>query len=78
MNELLYPIVEKVFIFLNQPANGTDEIISMFELRRAYMNFLGTIFTSSLQNILISESKFSLLFYCCCRYKKNKKKKKKK
>jgi exportin-T len=56
MNELLYPIVEKVFIFLNQPANGTDEIISMFELRRAYMNFLGTIFTSSLQNILISEN----------------------
>jgi len=56
MNELLYPIVERVFIFLNQPASGTDEIIAMFELRRAYMNFLGTIFTSSLQNILISDS----------------------
>jgi len=56
MNDLLYPIVERVFIFLNQPANGTDDIISMFELRRAYMNFLGTIFTSSLQNILISEN----------------------
>jgi len=56
MNELLYPIVERVFIFLNQPATGTDDIYSMFELRRAYMNFLGTIFTSSLQNILISDS----------------------
>lgn len=56
MNELLYPIVERVFIFLNQPANGTDDIISMYELRRAYMNFIGTIFTSNLQNILISEN----------------------
>jgi len=63
MNELLYPIVERVFIFLNQPATGTDDIYSMFELRRAYMNFLGTVFTSSLQNILISDSKFNLYIY---------------
>ncbi|KAG0242703.1 pre-tRNA nuclear export protein [Actinomortierella wolfii] len=55
LNEVLFPLLQKVFMFLNQSATGTDEAVALVELRKAYLAFLQGIFSSELEDVLISE-----------------------
>lgn len=55
IDELLLPLVKRVFDFLNTTASGTDEIILLMELRKAYLNFIVSLFNAGLEDILVSE-----------------------
>ncbi|KAI8599615.1 armadillo-type protein [Dissophora ornata] len=56
LNGLLFPLVQKVFFFLNQVASGTDEAMVLVELRKSYLAFLMGLFSSELENVLVTEA----------------------
>ncbi|KAI8980264.1 armadillo-type protein [Pilobolus umbonatus] len=55
MDELLLPLVKRVFDFLNTTPSGTDEAVLLLELRKAYLNFLLNLFNASLEKVMVSE-----------------------
>ncbi|KAF9425612.1 pre-tRNA nuclear export protein [Entomortierella beljakovae] len=55
LNELFFPLVQKVFYFLNQVPNGTDEVVALVELRKCYLAFLMGLFSSELENVFVTE-----------------------
>lgn len=60
LNGLFFPLVQKVFFFLNQVPNGTDEAMALVELRKSYLTFLMGLFSSELENVLITDCKYPL------------------
>ncbi|KAF9961993.1 pre-tRNA nuclear export protein [Modicella reniformis] len=56
LNGLLFPLVQKVFFFLNQVPSGTDEAMALVELRKSYLAFLMGLFASELENVLVTEA----------------------
>ncbi|GJJ75579.1 exportin-T [Entomortierella parvispora] len=56
LDGLLFPLVQKVFFFLNQVPSGTDEAMALAELRKSYLAFLMGLFSSELENVLITET----------------------
>ncbi|KAI8097196.1 armadillo-type protein [Halteromyces radiatus] len=61
MDELLLPLVKRVFDFLNTTPSGTDEAILLLELRKAYLNFIVSLFNADLEGVLVSERNISHL-----------------
>ncbi|KAF9294429.1 pre-tRNA nuclear export protein [Mortierella antarctica] len=55
LNGLFFPLVQKVFFFLNQVPNGTDEAMALVELRKSYLAFLMGLFSSELEDVFITE-----------------------
>ncbi|KAF7730156.1 pre-tRNA nuclear export protein [Apophysomyces ossiformis] len=55
MDELLLPLVKRVFDFLNATPSGTDEALLLVELRKSYLNFLMSLFNANLEGVLVSE-----------------------
>ncbi|KAG0172349.1 pre-tRNA nuclear export protein, partial [Apophysomyces sp. BC1015] len=55
MDELLLPLVKRVFDFLNTTPSGTDEAVLLVELRKSYLNFLISLFNADLESVLVSE-----------------------
>ncbi|KAI1313816.1 pre-tRNA nuclear export protein [Mortierella claussenii] len=56
LNGLLFPLIQKVFLFLNQVPSGTDEAMALVELRKSYLAFLMGLFSSELEGVLITEA----------------------
>ncbi|KAF9353934.1 pre-tRNA nuclear export protein, partial [Mortierella sp. NVP85] len=56
LNGLLFPLVQKVFFFLNQVPNGTDEALALVELRKSYLAFLVGLFSSELENVFVTRA----------------------
>ncbi|KAH6581998.1 hypothetical protein BASA50_000428 [Batrachochytrium salamandrivorans] len=50
--ELWSPLRDKIFIFLNQQAVGTDDLIQQLALRRSYLTMLSALFNSEMQVVL--------------------------
>ncbi|KAL4210844.1 pre-tRNA nuclear export protein [Rhizopus azygosporus] len=55
MDELLVPLVKRVFDFLNTAPSGTDEAVLLLDLRKAYLNFITNLFNANLERVFISE-----------------------
>ncbi|KAI9254548.1 armadillo-type protein [Phascolomyces articulosus] len=55
IDELLLPLVKRVFDFLNTSPSGTDEALLLIDLRKAYLNFILSLFNADLQRIFVSE-----------------------
>ncbi|KAF9578132.1 pre-tRNA nuclear export protein, partial [Lunasporangiospora selenospora] len=55
LNELFFPLVQKVFFFLEQVPSGTDEVMALVELRKSYLSFLMGLFSSELEGVLCTE-----------------------
>ncbi|KAJ3174228.1 pre-tRNA nuclear export protein [Geranomyces variabilis] len=55
MNELIGPLLERVYASLNLPVEGTDDAMSLQELRKGYLNLLAQIFNSDMEGILVTE-----------------------
>ncbi|CAG8540097.1 13108_t:CDS:10 [Ambispora gerdemannii] len=49
LNELILPLVNKVFLFLNQAPSGTDEVLLLMELRKAYLAFILGLFNYGME-----------------------------
>lgn len=61
MNELLGPLLDKAFVFLNESPNGTDEMVLLVNLRKAYVSFLASIFASKMEAVLCSDQNQRIL-----------------
>lgn len=55
MDELLLPLVRRVFDFLNTTPSGTDEAFLLLDLRKSYLNFVLSIFNANLEKVFVSE-----------------------
>ncbi|KAJ2848579.1 pre-tRNA nuclear export protein, partial [Coemansia brasiliensis] len=57
-SELLLPVISKVYGFLDQVAqtgtSGTDEAVLLQDLRKAYLSWVGAIFSSDLDSIFLA------------------------
>ncbi|KAI0390814.1 Exportin-T [Xylariaceae sp. FL0594] len=56
LNQLLTPLLQRVFGGLREPISGTDDEIQLAELRREYLTFLGVILNNDLGGVLVSET----------------------
>ncbi|KAI1643831.1 Xpo1-domain-containing protein [Daldinia loculata] len=56
LNQLLTPLLQRVFGGLSEPINGTDDEIQLAELRREYLTFIGVILNNDLAGVLVSEA----------------------
>lgn len=56
LDQLLGPLLEKVFTALAAPTTGTDDEVQLTELRREYISFLLCIFSNDLADVLVSEA----------------------
>ncbi|KAH9817708.1 armadillo-type protein [Melampsora americana] len=55
LDSLLIPLVSKIVDFLGRPSNGTDDIITQSELRRAYFTLINSIINANMHTIFLSE-----------------------
>lgn len=58
LDELLLPLVKRVFDFLNTSPSGTDEALLLVDLRKAYLTFLTNLFNYELEGVLVSDTNF--------------------
>ncbi|KAI8960188.1 Xpo1-domain-containing protein [Daldinia sp. FL1419] len=56
LNQLLTPLLQRVFGGLSEPINGTDDEIQLGELRREYLTFVSVILNNELAGVLVSEA----------------------
>lgn len=54
MDELLIPLVQRVFDFLNTQPSGTDEALLLLGLRKSYLNFVLSLFNAGLEKVFVS------------------------
>ncbi|KAF0551511.1 Xpo1-domain-containing protein [Gigaspora margarita] len=55
LNELIIPLIDKVFQFLNQAPSGTDEALLLIDLRKAYLNFILGLLNNEMDAVFVSE-----------------------
>jgi exportin-T len=56
LDSLLTPLLQRVFTGLAEPVQGTDDEISLGELRREYLTFIQIILNNDLGSVLVSTS----------------------
>lgn len=54
LDQLLSPLLQRVFAGLSQQTTGTDDEIQLRELRREYLNFILVILNNDLGSVLVS------------------------
>ena len=55
LDELITPLTTHISQLLAEPANGTDDALTHGESKKGYLNLLGSIMTSKLQGVFLSE-----------------------
>jgi exportin-T len=55
LDEALSPLLNKLFTLLNANVQGTDDALELMELRKAYLQFVNSLFTNGLEGVFISE-----------------------
>jgi exportin-T len=55
LNDLLTPLLQRIFSSLSDPVTGTDDEVQVAELRRDFLNFIVFILNNDLGQVLISE-----------------------
>jgi exportin-T len=56
LNQLLTPLLQRIFAGLSEPISGTDDEIQLGELRREYLSFIQVIMNNDLEAVFISEA----------------------
>ncbi|KAI8639645.1 armadillo-type protein [Parasitella parasitica] len=55
IDQLLLPLVRRVFDFLDTTPSGTDEAFLLLDLRKSYLNFVLSLFNANLEMVFVSE-----------------------
>lgn len=55
LDELITPLTSHVSQLLAQPAGGTDDALTHGESKKGYLNLLGSIMSSKLHGVFLSE-----------------------
>ena len=56
LDELLTPLLQRVFAGLSEPTTGTDDEIQLAELKLQYLNFILVILNHDLGSVLVSQT----------------------
>nr|POE77503.1 exportin-t [Quercus suber] len=56
LDQLLSPLLQRVFSGLSQPTTGTDDEIQLKELKQQYLNFILVILNNELGSVLVSQT----------------------
>jgi len=56
LNDLLTPLLQRIFSSLSDPVTGTDDEVQVAELRRDFLNFIVFILNNDLGQVLVSEA----------------------
>jgi exportin-T len=59
LNELLTPLLQRIFSSLSEPVTGTDDQVQLTDLRREFLNFTLTILNNDLGQVFVSEGMLS-------------------
>lgn len=62
MNTLFTPLLNRIFQSLNQPAEGTDDIINQNDLKKKYLEFVLGLLNNDLDSVFISDGEFYKYF----------------
>lgn len=55
LEEALSPLLKRLFQLLNSPVEGTDDVINLAELRKAYLMFVLNIFGNGHESVFVSQ-----------------------
>ncbi|CAG8571231.1 11366_t:CDS:10 [Funneliformis mosseae] len=55
LNELIGPLIIKVFFVLNQTPSGTDEAVLLLNLRKAYLSFILSLLNGGMDAVFVSD-----------------------
>ncbi|BFZ56846.1 pre-tRNA nuclear export protein [Savitreella phatthalungensis] len=56
IDETLTPLLLRIFALLNAPVNGTDDVVQLGDLRRAYLTFALSLYSNRIDDVLFSEA----------------------
>ena len=56
LDQLLTPLLERVFAGISEPINGTDDEIQLQELQREFVSFIQVILINDLGGVLVSQA----------------------
>ena len=55
LDELMLPLLSKIFESLNKPVEGTDDIVEQTSMRKAYLSFIMNLLSNRMESIFVSE-----------------------
>lgn len=55
LDELMLPLLSRIFESLNKPVEGTDDIIEQTSMRKAYLSFILNLLNNGMESIFVSE-----------------------
>ena len=55
LDELLLPLLGRIFESLNKPVEGTDDVVEQTSMRKAYLSFLLTLLNHRMEAIFVSD-----------------------
>ena len=61
LDELMLPLLSRIFESLNKPVEGTDDKIEQTSMRKAYLNFILNLFNNGMESIFVSEGRFHII-----------------
>ena len=61
MDDLFIVLVNRIFSFLNQGVQGTDDLVRRSDMERAYFGLVNALLTAGLDGVLVSEKNQQLL-----------------
>lgn len=54
--DLLPSLLTQVYIYLDKPVQGTDDLVALTDLRKTYLAFLASVLQANLQTVYTIES----------------------
>jgi exportin-T len=55
LDELMLPLLSRIFESLNKPVQGTDDVIEQTSMRKAYLSFILNLLNNRLEAVFVSE-----------------------
>lgn len=60
LDELMLPLLSKIFESLNKPVEGTDDVVEQTSMRKAYLSFILNLLNNRMESIFVSEGNFEI------------------
>lgn len=57
LDELMLPLLSRIFESLNKPVEGTDDAIEQTSMRKAYLSFIMNLLNNRMESIFVSDGK---------------------
>lgn len=65
LHDMIAPLRERTEVFLSKETTGTDDVVEVMDVKRAYMSFFASIFNADQEGVLTSEGLCSVFVNFC-------------